>query len=89
MCTHIPIVCASYVKVLIYDVIVYPVYIYRLLNSTFVQCHAESRLSHGTGPVAFFIDSAGVESVGDIAYTEDPEVFLLAPNDIIKRYYKD
>ena len=62
---------------------------YRLLNSTFVQCRAGSRLSHNTGPVAFFIDSAGVESEEDIAYTDDPEVFLVAPNDVIKRYYKD
>ena len=58
-----------------------------MLNSTFVQCHAGSRPRRGTGPVAFLIDNAVVESEEDFTYTDDPEVMSLTPNDIIRRYY--
>ena len=61
---------------------------YRLLNSTFVQCHAGSRLRRGTGPVVFTIDNAVVESEEDFAYTDDPQVFSVTPNDVIRRCYK-
>ena len=62
---------------------------YRLLNSTLVQCRAGDRLRCGTGPVAFFIDRADIESEEDFAYNDDPEVFSVTPNDIIKRCYKN
>ena len=60
---------------------------YRLLNSTFVQCRAGSRLRRATGQVVFFIDNAVVESEEDFAYTDDPEVLSVTPNDVIKRCY--
>ena len=60
---------------------------YRLLNSTFVQCCAGSRVRLGTEPVVFFIDNAVVESEEDFAYTDDPQVFSVTPNDIIRRCY--
>ena len=62
--------------------------IYRLLNSTFVQCCAGSRRRRGTGPIVFTIDNAVVESEEDFAYTEDPQVFSVTPNDVIRRFYK-
>ena len=62
--------------------------IYRLLNSTFVQCRAGSRLRRGTGPVVFTIDNAVFESEEDFAYTDDPQVFSVTPNDVIRRCYK-
>ena len=78
-------ICESY-HTLYCFVIVYPVF-YRLMNSTFIQCRAMDRLRRGTGPVVFFIDRAAVESEEDFAYTDDPEVFSVTPNDIIKRCY--
>ena len=59
---------------------------YRLLNSTFVQCRAGDRLRLGTGPVVFSIDNAVFESENDFAYTDDPQVFSVTPNDVIRRY---
>ena len=61
---------------------------YRLLNSTFVQCRAGSKLARGTGPVMFTIDNAVVKSEEDFAYTDDPQVFSVTPNDVIRRCYK-
>ena len=58
------------------------------MNSTFVQCRAGSRLRRGTGPVVFTIDNAVFESEEDFAYTDDPQVFSVTPNDVIRRCYK-
>ena len=60
----------------------------RSFNGTFVQCRAGSRQRRGTGPVVFSIDNAVVESEEDFAYTDDPQVFSVTPNDVIRRYYK-
>ena len=62
--------------------------VYRSFNGTFVQCLAGSRLRRGTGPVVFTIDNAVVESEEDFAYTDDPQVFSVTPNDVIRRCYK-
>ena len=35
----------------------------------------------------FFIDNGVVLSEDDFAYTDDPQVFSVTPNDIIRRYY--
>ena len=60
----------------------------RSFNSTFVQCRAGSRQRRGTGPIVFSIDNAVVESEEDSAYTDDPQVFSVTPNDVIRRCYK-
>ena len=59
----------------------------RLLNSTFVQCRAGDRPRRGTGLVVFFIDNAVVASEEDFTYTDDPQVFSVTPNGVIRRYY--
>ena len=61
--------------------------IYRSLSSTLVQCCAGSRTRQGSGPVVFTIDNAVIESEEDFVYTEDPQVFSLMPNDVIRRHY--
>ena len=61
---------------------------YRSFNGTFVQCRAGSRFRRGTGIVVFSIDNAVVESEEDFAYSDDPQVFSVTPNDVIKRCYK-
>ena len=60
----------------------------RSFNSKSVQCRAGSRLRRGTGPVVFSIDNAVVESEVDFAYTDDPQVFSVTPNNVIRRCYK-
>ena len=60
----------------------------RSFIGTFVQCLAGSRLQRGTGPVMFIIDNAVAESEEDFAYTDDPQVFSLTRNDVIRRCYK-
>ena len=52
-----------------------------------MQCHAGSRLRRATGQVVFFIDNAVVLSEEDFAYTDDPQVFSVTPNDVIRRCY--
>ena len=39
------------------------------------------------GPVAFSIDNASVTSEEDFAFTDDPQVSTVTPNDIIRRCY--
>ena len=63
----------------------YIILIYRTLNSTFVQCVAGSRQSRGAGLVVFSIDNSVTESEGDFTYTDDPQVFSLRNNEVIKR----
>ena len=60
-------------------------FMYRILNSTFVQCIAGPRERCATGPVAFSIDNGAVESEGDLIYTDDPQVFSLRNNKMIER----
>ena len=60
----------------------------RSFNGTFVQCLAGSRLRHGTGSVMLTIDNAIAESEEDFTYTDDPQVFSVTPNDVIRRCYK-
>ena len=79
-------------KVLVHFVLLYCTLLcilcIRSFNGTFVQCRAGSRLQRGTGPVVFTIDNAVVESEEDFVYTDDPQVFSVTPNDIIRRCYK-
>ena len=58
---------------------------FRTPNSTFVQCVAGFRQRRGTGPVVFSIDNSVTESEDDFTYTDDPQVFSLTPNDVIRR----
>ena len=66
---------------------VYHVYTftYRVINNTFVQCIAGSRVGSTTGPVVFSIDNGAAESEVDFIYTNDPKVFSLRNNKMIKR----
>ena len=52
-----------------------------------MQYHAGSRLRRATGKVVFFIDNTVVLSEEDFAYTDDPQVFSVTPNDVIRRCY--
>ena len=58
---------------------------FRTLNSTFVQCVAGSREFRATGPVVFTIDNSDTQSENDFTYTDDPQVFSLTPNNVIRR----
>ena len=58
---------------------------YRILNSTFVQCIAGPRETRASGPVTFSIDNGFAESEGDLVYTDDPQVFSLRNNKMIER----
>ena len=60
----------------------------RSFIGTFVQCRAGSRLRRGTGPVVFSINNAVVESEEDFAYADDPQVFSVTPNEVIRRCCK-
>ena len=80
------------VKLLMHFVLLYctllSILCIRSFNGTFVQCRAGSRQRRGAGPVVFTIDNAVVESEEDFAYIDDPQVFSVAPNDVIRRCYK-
>ena len=58
---------------------------YSTLNNTFIQCIAGSRGQRGIGPVVFTIDNSVTESEGDFSYVDDPQVFSLRNNQVIKR----
>ena len=63
--------------------------VFRTLNNTFVQCVAGSRPRRGTGAVVFSIDNSVTESEVDFTFTDDPQVFSLTPNNVIRRYVHD
>jgi len=58
---------------------------FRTLNSTFIQCIAGQRSQHGIGPVVFIIDNSVTKSDNDFTYTNDPQLFALRNNKVIKR----
>ena len=51
-----------------------------------MQCNAGSRPRRGTGPVLFIIDESTTESETDFIYTDDPQIFSLQFNKVIRRY---
>ena len=64
---------------------IHAINLFRILNSTFVQCIAGSRVRRATGPVVFNIDNGDAESEVDFIYTDDPRVFSFRNNKMIKR----
>ena len=51
-----------------------------------MQCIAGSRSNRGSGPVILLIDNSTTKSVVHFAYTDDPQIFSMRPNNVIRRY---